>query len=77
MVGAYTIQFTSPGSVPVHLNKLAKDGCYQITNVASSMLLYTMTSLHIASYLSASGFHTTFEQVNDVGDATDDEENPG
>ena len=31
------------------------------------------------TYLSASGFHTTFEQVNDIGDVTDDvfdEENP-
>ena len=55
-----------------HLNKLAEGECYQISNVA-------MCSYNGSKYLSAGGYHATFEQVNDIGDVTDDvfdEENP-
>ena len=55
-----------------HLSKLAEGESYQISNVA-------VCSYNGSKYLSASGFHTTFEQVHDIGDVTDDvfdEENP-
>ena len=55
-----------------HLNKLAEGECYQISNVA-------VCSYNGSKYLSSGSYHATFEQVNDIGDVTDDvfdEENP-